>query len=174
MVPYSFHWLPRPRDKEPGAVAGTFRSCVETPRVLSPSSYGSHSGGARPADGTFHPGGDQALVGHAATAESTGRLCLSFLFNSHSDLVRPSSLDINTGPERPTVSLRRAEPHARPCPRSLQPAEGVLAPLVTQGTPRSSALFRLASDMSSFLLFHVRWWQRKALGLRRKQPREAR
>lgn len=130
---------------------------METPRVLSPSLHGSHNGGARPVDGTFHPGGDQALVGHAATAESTGRLCLSFLFNSHSDLVRPSSLNINTGPERPTVSLRRAEPHARPSPRSLQPAEGVLAPPVTQGTPRSSALFRLTSDTSSFLLFHVRW-----------------
>lgn len=54
-------WLPRRWDGEPGAVTGTSRFCVETPQALSPSSHGSRGGGARPVDGTFRPGGDQAL-----------------------------------------------------------------------------------------------------------------
>lgn len=80
-------------------------------------------------------------MGHVATAESTERLCLSFLFNPHSDLIRPGPLNINTGPERPTVSLRGAEPHACPSPRSLRLAEGAFGASGHQGSPGSSALF---------------------------------
>lgn len=80
-------------------------------------------------------------MGHVATAESTERLCLSFLFNPHSDLIRPGPLNINTGPERPTVSLRGAEPHACPSLRSLRLAEGAFGASGHQGSPGSSALF---------------------------------
>lgn len=89
-------------------------------------------------------------MGHVATAESTERSCLSFLFNSHSDLIRPGPLNINTGPERPTVSLRGAEPHACPSPRSLRLAEGAFGASGHQGSPGSSALF--ASCISHVLV----------------------
>lgn len=112
-------------------------------------------------------------MGHVATAESTERSCLSFLFNPHSDLIRPGPLNINTGPERPTVSLRGAEPHACPSPRSLRLAEGRSAPPVTREAPGRLPSSHLVSATSSFLIPPA-LAQRTALGLRRKQPREAR